>query len=200
MMDIPFSDACERNKTPILSAIEQHLDTAKTVLEVGTGTAQHAVHFCSMKPHLFWQTSDCSHYLDGIKAQLHAAQLSNIAAPVELDVNQKKWLNSSNTFDILYTANTLHIMNQDSVRAFFSGLTQVMTPQSKVIIYGPFKYNGEFTSASNADFDNSLRLRGVGSGIRDIEWINELAMSQNYSLLEDHSMPANNQCLVFDKI
>jgi len=196
-MEIPYSEACERNKDPILQVISSHLDAATDVLEIGTGTAQHAVHFTTAKTHLHWQASDQSHYLDGIEAQLDVAKLPNIKCPVELDVNQAQWLQTLQTFDLVYTANTFHIMTENDVRAFFKGVSQVLNSKAKVIVYGPFKYNGQFTSDSNHAFDQRLQARGVGSGIRDFEWVNTLAQTQGLKLLEDHAMPANNQCLVW---
>ena len=198
-MEIPYSEACERNKNPILSVLNSHFDSVKTVLEVGSGTGQHAVFFAGEKPHLIWQTSDQASYLDGINAQLNVAQIANIERPLELDVNQSPWIKSGATYDLVYTANTFHIMSENDVQAFFSGLPTVLNPACKLVVYGPFKYEGKFTSESNAAFDQRLRERGVGSGIRDFEWLNELAADCNLQLLEDHAMPANNQCLVWSK-
>lgn len=198
-MEIPYSEACERNKDPILSVLSMHFDAAESVLEVGTGTGQHAVYFAQHKPHLQWQTSDQSHYIEGIHAQLGVAKVANVLRPIELNVNQTDWLETEQQFDLIYTANTFHIMTEDDVRAFFSGLPQVVKPKSKIAVYGPFKYKSKFTSDSNAAFDQRLRDRGVGSGIRDFEWVNELAQAQGLELLEDHSMPANNQCLIWCK-
>lgn len=196
-MEIPYSEACERNKDPILSTIDQHLEAANSVLEIGTGTAQHAVHFAQAMPHLQWQASDQTHYIQGINAQLDVAKVGNIARPVELDVNQAVWLLSGAKVDLVYTANTFHIMTSADVEAFFKGLPQVLNPGAKVVVYGPFKYKDQFTSDSNAAFDQRLRERGVGSAIRDFEWVNTLAGEQGLTLLEDHNMPANNQCLVW---
>ena len=202
---IPFSEACERNKDIILETIKPYLENVQTVLEVGTGTAQHALHFSQALTHLHWQTSDQADYLDGIFAaienakSLHSA-LDNISLPFELDVNQATWSEAGQRYDAIYTANTFHIMSQADVEQFFAGLTTVTSAGSYLVVYGPFKYNGEFTSESNAEFDASLRSRGVGSAIRDFEYVDELAMGQGFSLVKDHSMPANNQCLVWRKV
>ncbi len=198
---IPFSEACERNKSAIFSVIEAHLDQAQTVLEIGSGTAQHAVYFSQQKPHVVWQTSDRAEYLAGIHAQLAFASVANVKAPVLLDVNQAEWFQTPREFDLVYTANTFHIMSEGDIRAFFAGLVNVLARSGgTLIVYGPFKYQKKFTSDSNAVFDQSLRARGVGSAIRDIEWIQQLALEQNLALHEDHSMPANNQCLVFKPV
>ena len=198
-VELPFSPACERNKDVIFNTIKAHLDTATNVLEVGSGTAQHALHFAQNCPHLVWQTSDQSFYLDGIRAQLGNSNIVNILPPLELDVNQSNWVSDAAVYDIVYTANTLHIMRWGDVQAFFTGLGQVTKSGSLLIIYGPFKYAGEFTSNSNAGFDQSLRAGGQGSAIRDFEAVKQLAIENGFSLLMDVSMPANNQCLIWQQ-
>jgi hypothetical protein len=196
-ISLPFSEACERNKDVILDTINPILNQLESVLEVGSGTAQHALHFARENPNLGWQTSDQIDYIDGIEAQLSVAQLSNVYKPFVLDVNQKTWIESEQKYDGIYTANTLHIMTSDDVVAFFDGLPQVLKPQAYVMIYGPFKYSGEFTSESNARFDESLRSRECGSAIRDFESVNKLAENIGLRLVKDHKMPANNQLLIW---
>ena len=203
MIEIPFSEACERNKAIILETISPVLERVDTVLEVGSGTAQHAIHFAGSLSELNWQTSDQHSYLDGINAALDRAFAINaqlqesIMRPIELNVNQEKWLSDARKFDVVYTANTFHIMTQADVERFFTGIDQVTQDGSYLIVYGPFKYAGEFTSESNGAFDQTLRERGVGSGIRDFETIDALAQKQGFELLRDIAMPANNQCLIW---
>lgn len=194
---IPFSPACERNKDVILGTIRRYLAKARTVLEIGSGTAQHAVHFAHDCPHLIWQSSDQRHYLQGIEAQLSNNDANNVLHPFELDVNQAVWCVDGSRYDAIYTANTFHIMRWEEVHAFFRGLPQVINPGGLLIVYGPFRYQGAFTSASNQRFDESLRARGVGSAIRDFEAVNALVQAQTFELLEDVNMPANNQCLIW---
>lgn len=196
-LTIPFSAACERNKDPILEVLRPHFENIADVLEVGSGTAQHALHFAEHCPNLRWQTSDQSQYLEGICAQLQNSDASNVLAPICLDVEQRDWGNLDKRYEAIYSANTLHIMNQEQVTAFFAGLPNVVQAGSLLMLYGPFKYGGEFTSASNASFDQTLRARGVGSAIRDFEWADQLASAEGFELLADHAMPANNQCLVW---
>jgi len=198
-IDLPYSAACERNQQPILQVITPYLQKAETVLEVGSGTAQHAVFFAKNHPELVWQTADQEHYLAGINAQLKAANLKNILLPIELNVNSSDWNTAKQTFDVIFTANTLHIMSEQEVQAFFKGLPTVSDSQTKLIIYGPFKYKNQFTSESNQDFDQSLRSRGVGSCIKDFEEIERLANQHGFELLLDQTMPANNQCLILEK-
>lgn len=196
---LPFSAACERNKDPILAALGGYFKELSSVLEIGTGTAQHALYFAQQHPHISWQTSDRAEYLDGILAQLQQAPLDNVLPPLRLDVQQQNWVGGAR-FDAVYTANTLHIMNSQQVEAFFSGLPEVLNQQAWLFIYGPFKYQQKLTSQSNRDFDQSLRQRGVGSAIRDFEWIEELATKAGLRLLEDVAMPANNQCLIWQRV
>lgn len=198
MVEIPFSEACERNKQPILDVIRPSLQLVESVLEVGSGTAQHAIHFAGEFPNLVWQTSDQEQYLPGIHAQLANTELSNVLSPLTLDVNQSQWIPDKKRFPLIYTANTLHIMAWSDVCVFFEGLPQVVAESARLIIYGPFKYGGEFTSDSNAEFDANLRSRGVGSAIRDFESIDQLAQEKGFKLLADHKMPANNQCLIWE--
>lgn len=197
--NLPYSPACERNQDVILAVISPYLSQSKSALEIGTGSAQHAVHFARAFPELTWQTSDQTHYLDGIRAQLKNASLENIKYPIELDVNQKDWNVDGQLFDVVYTANTFHIMSQSDMDAFFAGLSSVTAAKAFLVVYGPFKYAGEFTSESNQSFDQSLRSRECGSSIKDYETINALAEEQGFHLIQDHAMPANNQCLVWQK-
>lgn len=203
-ISIPFSEACERNKDVILKVIERYLRTVDTVLEIGSGTAQHALHFSQALRNVQWQSSDQYSYLEGINAALFNAKkqgmdIENLLSPVELNVNQDVWLESGKRFDAVYTANTFHIMSESDVEAFFNGLPSVCQATSYLIVYGPFKYRGQFTSQSNARFDETLKSRGVGSGIRDFEFVNDLAAKQKFALVEDYAMPANNQCLVWQR-
>lgn len=197
---IPFSEACERNKDVILEVITPYLKQMESVLEIGTGTAQHALYFAEQNPHLRWQSSDQTHYLDGIKSQLRNAKLANVLPPFELDVNQSPWLAEDKEFQGIFTANTLHIMSDNDVAAFFKGLPEVTGQGTYLMIYGPFKYHGKFTSDSNAQFDQSLRAREVGSCIKDFETVSELAALAGFELVADHKMPANNQCLIFENV
>ena len=194
---VPFSAACERNKDPILQVISPHLRRAKTVLEIGSGSAQHAVHFAQAFTQLTWQTSDQAPGMAGIIAQCQHAKLSNLLMPVELDVNQKPWFEATTVFDLVYSANTMHIMTSADIHAFFSGLPSILSEGGVLILYGPFKFNQAFTSDSNADFDKQLRARGVGSAIRDFEWIDALAQQRGFRLIEHHKMPAHNECFIW---
>ncbi|WP_434938003.1 DUF938 domain-containing protein [Shewanella sp. HL-SH8] len=193
---LPFSQACENNKQPILDIIAPRLIKPLHLLEVGTGTGQHAVFFARQLPHICWQASDQVVNLNHINARIAQANIINLPAAIALDVSQQ-W--PKQIFDAIYTANTLHIMSSKLVEAFFVGVGQVTKVNSQVFIYGPFNYNGHFTSDSNANFEQWLKQNDPSSGIRDIEWILELAKAQQLMLIDDFSMPANNRLLHFIK-
>ena len=197
MMERPFSQACENNKEPILRVLRKHLATVDCVLEVGSGTGQHAVHFAAGMPHLCWQCSDCPEYLPGIRSWLDWAALNNTPLPLQLDVNQP-W--PIDTAPAIFSANTLHIMSWEEVEKFFAGMAGVLIDPGIVCIYGPFNYDGAYTSDSNARFDQMLRGRDPASGIRDFEAVDGLARQIGLTLLEDYAMPANNRCLVWKRL
>ncbi|MBB1419058.1 DUF938 domain-containing protein [Pseudoalteromonas sp. SG44-1] len=195
-MTKPFSQACENNKNPILSVITAYLAQVESVLEVGSGTGQHSVHFAANLPHLQWHTSDRLVNHNGIKQWLDEAKLDNLHAPVELDLN-RPW--PINTVDAIYTANTLHIVSKPLVEQFFTGVNKHLLSKGLVCIYGPFKYNGNFTSESNQRFDEFLNQQDSQSGIRDFEWVQQLAEQAGLMLVDDIAMPANNQLLIFKR-
>jgi len=195
LMDLPFSDACERNKDPILGVLRTAFAGCRRVVEVGSGTGQHAVHFARHLPQLEWQPTDCAGYLSGLAARVAAEGPSNLAVPVAFDVLQEPW--PAVRGDAIFSANTLHIMSWRAVEALFAGLPRVLERGGVLAIYGPFKYDGRFTTGSNAAFDAALRQRDPQSGIRDFEAVNVLAEATGLSLSADHAMPANNQLLIW---
>lgn len=196
---LPCSEACERNKQPILAVLARHLVGTQRVLEVGSGTAQHAVHFARHLPQVIWQPSDQPDGLASIAARIEQEGTPNLRAPIALDVASVDAWPSPGQFDALFSANTLHIMSWQHVQAMFAGVARLMSPvaDARLYIYGPFKYRGEYTSASNAAFDAMLRGRDAESGIRDFEAVDALAVAAGFALLEDNGMPANNQLLVW---
>lgn len=195
MIDKPVSPSCERNREPILMQLREHFADRHRVLEVGSGTGEHAVHFAAAMPWLTWQCSDRAENLPGIQAWLDEAALPNTPAPVELDVSGR-W-RFARTFDAAFSANTLHIMSWPEVEAFFAGLATTLADDAKLVVYGPFNYNGAFTSQSNAEFDEWLKARDQNMGIRDIEAVDALARATGLQLHTDTSMPANNRLLVW---
>lgn len=193
----PFAPACERNRDPILSVLRSHFADRRHVLEIGSGTGQHAVHFAAALPHLVWQTSDRAEHLPGIRAWLDEAAFANTPAPIELDVAAGTW--PSARFDALFSANTLHIMSWPEVEAMFRALPAIASEDAKLAIYGPFNYEGRFTSDSNAEFDASLKARAPHMGIRDVAAVDALARAAGFALIDDVEMPANNRTRVWQR-
>ena len=193
----PFSEACEQNKQPILAVLQQHFVDVHRVLEIGSGTGQHAVFFAAQLPHLQWLTSEVSELHAGIHAWLAEARLPNVSLPLELDVNQADWLVEH--IDAVFSANTVHIMDWPSVENMFAGIGRVLQSQGVFCLYGPFNYQGGYTSDSNARFDMWLKQRDPRSGIRDFEALNTLAQQHGMTLRTDHAMPANNRTLIWEK-
>ncbi|HEV2608106.1 MAG TPA: DUF938 domain-containing protein [Xanthomonadaceae bacterium] len=191
----PFSPASERNRDPILDVLRPQFADRSRVLEIGSGTGQHAVHFAAALPNVIWQCSDRPDYLPGIRAWLSDARLPNTPDPFELDVARGPWPMAR--FDAVFSANTLHIMAWDEVQAMFAGLDGVLAADATVVIYGPFNVGGRFTSASNAAFDADLKARAPHMGLRDVEAVDALARSIGLLLVADIAMPANNRCLVW---
>ena len=193
----PFAESCEQNKEVILKVLQQHFSDLEKILEIGSGTGQHAIYFSRLMPHLQWLCSDLNENLDGIRAWMSEARLDNMTGPVGLDVKRQTW--DILPVDGVFSANTVHVMSWPSVEKMFAGIGQHLKPQGIFCLYGPFNYNGKFTSESNARFDQWLKARDVRSGIRDFEALNELAAIQDMTLLDDHEMPANNRILVWQK-
>jgi cyclopropane fatty-acyl-phospholipid synthase-like methyltransferase len=192
----PYAESCDRNRDPILEVLSRHFSDRKSVLEVGSGTGQHAVYFAAALPHLIRQTSDVADNLPGISAWLEEARPGNTPPPIPFDV---KGVWPDKTFDAVFSANTLHIMSWQEVEMLFARLPALLARDAKLAIYGPFNYEGRFTSASNASFNEWLQKRGAQMAIRDFEAVNALAEGAGLSLTEDIAMPANNRMLVWKK-
>ena len=193
----PFSEACENNQEPILAILRPTFAAVRSVLEIGSGTGQHAVHFARHLPHLSWQPSDLLVHHAGIHAWLNEAALPNTYPPMVLDVNWNPW--PITTVDGVFTANTLHIISWAEVERLFQGVGQVLQPGGVMGVYGPFNYGGEFTAPSNARFDAWLKARDPASGIRDAEAVCALAEQHGLCLEADHAMPVNNRTLLLRK-
>lgn len=193
----PHSPACERNRDPILAVLREHFADRRHVLEIGSGTGQHAVHFAAALPHLIWQTSERAEHLPGIHTWLDDADLPNTPATIVLDVAGDQWPNVQ--YDAIYTANTLHIMAWHEVEQMFARLPSCMTADALLVAYGPFNRDGRFSSESNAAFDASLKLRAPHMGIRDISDIDALALDVGLRRIAHHELPANNRCLVWQR-
>lgn len=193
-MEKPTAPSCERNREPILEVLRTHFADRQRVLEIGSGTGQHAVHFAAGLPWLSWQTSERAENLRGIQAWLDEAALPNTPQPMELDVGST-W--PTLTFDAVFSANTLHIMGWLEVQRLFDQLPTVTNTGALLVVYGPFNYSGRYSSDSNAAFDQWLKARGAHMAIRDAEAIDALAARTGFALIDDIAMPANNRCRVW---
>jgi hypothetical protein len=192
---LEHSEASERNKGPILEVLKEAFAGSTHVLEIGSGTGQHAVHFAAAMPWLIWQPSEMPDAMPGLRKRIFNEGLSNLRAPVEIDVTAPAW--DVRKVDAVFTANTLHIMSWPQVEAMFAGLPAVAKAGTVLAIYGPFRYRGAYTSPSNESFDRMLHARDLDSGIRDFEAVDALARRAGFSLVADHPMPANNQTIVW---
>jgi len=193
----PYSEACERNREPILEVLRQVFADCKQVLEIGSGSGQHAVYFGAHLPHLRWQTSDLAEHHAGILAWLDEARLPNVLPPLALDINAA-W--PQQRYDGVFNANTLHIVAWPEVQRMFAGIARVLPRNGVLAIYGPFNYGGCYTSDSNAHFDAWLKARDPASGIRGFENVDALARSYGFELERDFVMPANNRTLVWRRL
>lgn len=196
MINKPFSQACENNKRPILDVIKSYFADVSSVLEVGSGTGQHAVFFADQLPHLTWQTSDRQDNHAGINAWIDEYDGDNLNRPLDLDVT-KPWPITHT--QAVFSANTVHIMSWPMVEAFFERLGQVLKPNGYFCLYGPFNFCGEYTSESNKAFDEHLQSRDPAMGIRDYVDLETLARKAELMFVEKHEMPANNYILVWQK-
>ena len=193
----PWSQACENNKGPILAVLRRYLTDARTVLEIGSGTGQHAVFFAAALPRLVWQCSDLPANHAGIRLWLEEAGLTNVRPPLALDVTAENW--GVAEVDAVFSANTAHIMHWPAVRAMIRGVGRVLKPDGLLLVYGPFSYGGRHTSESNARFDLSLRASDPGMGVRDFDAVAREAEAAGLGLVEDCPMPANNRLLVWQR-
>ena len=195
MDSLPFSPACENNKGPILQHLRNAFADCQGVLEIGSGTGQHAVWFAGHLPWLTWQPTEIPQSLATLRPRCAASGLDNLLPPAAMDVCDEAW--GLPVADGVFTANTLHIMSMDAVRALFQGLAVHAPPGTRLVVYGPFNYAGRHTSDSNAQFDQHLRARSPHMGIRDIEDIDGLAVTAGFTQRADHAMPANNRLIVW---
>lgn len=191
----PFAPSCERNRDPILAVLREAFADRRHVLEIGSGTGQHAVHFAAAMPHLSWQCSECAEHLAGIQSWLDEAGLGNTPAPIALDVDQPDW--PPLRVDAVFTANTLHIVAWSQVQRLFAQLPTVLGDNGLLAVYGPFNIDGRHTSESNATFDRWLHERGPHMGIRDLAAVDSLAASAGLRRVADHALPANNRCVIW---
>jgi cyclopropane fatty-acyl-phospholipid synthase-like methyltransferase len=195
----PVAESCEENKRPILTVLRRLLHDRSHLLEIGSGTGQHAVYFADCFPALRWQTSDRPENHPGIQAWLADEGPSNAVAPLALDVRERPWPLPEASVDAVFSANTAHIMSWEAVEAMFAGVAGVLSDGGLFILYGPFNYRGRYTTEGNAHFDQWLKSRDPQSGIRDFEAVVALGEGHGLKLYRDFAMPANNRMLVWVK-
>ena len=195
----PYSESCDQNRDHILEVIKPLFSDQSSVLEVGSGTGQHAIYFAEKMPHLSWQTSDLEENHPGIRLWLLEADLKNTLLPVPLAACDQQAWHQLPLFDTVFSANVVHIMGKEDVICLFEGVGNVLRTDGLLVLYGPFNYQGNYTSESNARFDKWLKNRDSRSGIRDFEWLDLLANKAGLQLQQDVEMPANNRILVWRK-
>ncbi len=197
MRSLPFSEACERNRFAIGQALKRTLSEAASVLEIGSGTGQHAVYFSQRFPDLRWQCSDLSEHVGGLEARIDQHGAGRLPDAVELDVIGSNW--PAGPFEAVFTANTLHIMPWDHTPVLLNRVAECLVSGGRLIVYGPFHDGGVHTATSNAAFDRSLRQRDPSMGVRDAAEIAMLAAERGLQPEADLALPANNRMLVFRK-
>jgi SAM-dependent methyltransferase len=192
---LPISEACERNKGPILEVLRNAFADRGHVLEIGSGTGQHAVHFAAQLPQLVWHPTEQLKYMPDLDARIKQQGSANLRPPAVLDVRQAVW--PLRQADAVFSANTLHIMSWAEVLDLFGGLGKILAAGGVLCLYGPFRYDGRYTSDSNRNFDHMLQERDPLSGLRDIQAVTTLASQYGIHLKVDHDLPANNRLLEF---
>ena len=197
MEDLPFAQASENNKIPILAVLQRYFVRPADVLEIGTGTGQHAVYFAGQLPHIRWQPSDRQETCPLSRRRIELANLPNIGPTLALDVTESPWPVTAT--DNVFSANTAHIMPWPAVEAMFTGVANVLNEGGYFCLYGPFNEQGQYTSPGNARFDRYLRTQPGGMGIRDRQALLALAEAVGLRFIAHHTMPANNQTLVWQK-
>ncbi len=197
MDSLPFSLSCENNKAFILDVLRQAFADRREVLEIGSGTGQHACHFATDMPWLQWQPTELPENLSFLQPRCSAYAGANLLPPLALDVRADPWPLAIP--DALFSANSLHIMALSAVEQLFAALANHAGADVVLAVYGPFNYCGQYTSPSNARFDQWLAQRDPDSAIRDFEAVDRLAASAGFALQSDHEMPANNRLLLWRK-
>lgn len=187
----PYAESCDQNKAAILAVLADLFADRTAVLEIGSGTGQHAIHFAERMPHLVWHTSDREENHAGIRQWLEESGLPNVRPPLALDVTQTEWPRLQ--VDAVFSANTVHIMHWDEVEALFAGIGRLLPKGGLFALYGPFNYDGRYTSESNARFDAWLKGRDPRSGIRDVADLARVAECAGMEVVQDFEMPANNR-------
>ncbi|MDJ0750404.1 MAG: DUF938 domain-containing protein [Woeseiaceae bacterium] len=195
MPDRYFAAAAQRNASPILAVLRREFAERNSVIEIGSGTGQHAVAFASEMTHLEWQPSDVAENCPGIRAWLKDSGIRNVLPPLELDVRYDDA--GHNQFDAAFSANTAHIMDKDAVRRMFAVTGKALVSGGSFCLYGPFRIGARFNAPSNAAFDASLRQQSPAMGIRDLETLEAFALSAGMRRERLYAMPSNNYVVLW---
>jgi len=195
-MKKPFSPSADRNKEPILDQLRRELPSNQHVLELGSGTGQHACYFANSLPNIIWQPTDLKQNLPGIASWASEHGANNLQMPIELDVNTHPWPIAHT--DVCFTCNTFHIVSEASVSAIFKGSQIALNNKGKLCVYGPFSKNAQHTSQSNVQFDLQLREANPISGIRDLSMLDEIAIQHGFNACRYTQMPVNNLFVVWE--
>lgn len=196
-MTLRDAPATGRNREPIRAVLSRWIRSGDRVLELASGTGQHAVYFAEHFPDILWMPTEADpSALETIAAWTAESGLSNIAPPAVLDAQGADWAIEA---DAIFNANMIHIAPWSVALGLLAGAGRTLDTGGRLFLYGPFKVGGGQTSSSNADFDESLRLRDASWGIRDLETVVEEAEAQGLALVEQNEMPANNKLLIFER-
>ncbi len=198
MIELPFNASADRNKQAIAEALAEYLLQATTVLEIGSGTGQHALHLCQQFSHLQWQLTDQKKYLEGLRAVVEQSQCNNLLLPIELEVSSYV-VGENQQYSFAYSANTAHIMSLPQVSAMFDVIGSLLSAAKRFALYGPFKEHGQHNSDGNRQFDLALRSEDPKMGIRDISALEGFATENGLVLETQIAMPANNRVLLWRK-
>lgn len=195
-MNKPFSPSADRNKEPILEALRHEVFTNQRVLEIGSGTGQHACFIGAALPGIIWQPTELKQNIPAIEHWINENNIENVLSPKELDVNVCPWPKLK--ADVCFTCNTFHIISLQSVLHIFQGCKALLENSGKLCVYGPFSINGQHTSDGNVAFDQQLRASNPESGIRDLSVLDDMAQRTGFSAGRTIKMPANNLFVVWD--
>jgi SAM-dependent methyltransferase len=198
MTDKPFSEYAERNGAPILDVLRKEFANSTKVLEIGSGTGQHAARIAKQLPFLQWQTSDLDENHDAIRAWVNDTGLANLLPPLSLNVLTSDV--PAAFCDAVFSSNTAHIMSIEAVQKMFDIVGNALTDRGVFCLYGPFRQSGEFNTPSNAAFHRTLRSRDPAMGIRHLESLDDYARDNNMVRARLYTMPANNHIAVWHKV
>lgn len=192
-----YSQAAENNKAPIADIMGRHLQPDAFILEIGSGAGQHALHMSNTFPGIIWLPSEREAVVPILRANLALYGSNNIQSPLVLDLTEFSW--GDDSVDVVYAANVMHIVSEPLGERLVRLAAEALKPSGLLMLYGPYKYNGQFTTESNASFDQWLKDRDPASGIRDFEALMATAKCTGLTLTRDYAMPANNQMLIFER-